>query len=306
MDAQLLQFIVYLLLSSLVLWISMSLGKLMLSYMSDYQPITSLFSAENSTGFNAVYRILIVPVSVIVISILLFLLGGHQFVNNIWYISIIFFVIQTLLIIALGRWRLVNKVKYFIFHGISILLTFYIYSFAISKGIDYLLPDMDNFRSDMWLVVIIFMYGVFRSIPENTTEFNKRKSAYIHAKGSFFRHKYRIAFDQYDDFLVDVLVAIMVYENYNRPYLARQIEKIVSSKTKYIMQVANVTSDIESIENAAQNLAPLCEEFRNHTYPNEWQRDDKIRSIFSLHNPSDFLYPYRVKEVFDVIKTRGL
>jgi len=295
--------VVHLVITLLVMWVVMSIGKMLLTYSTEYQPITSLFDAENSTGFNAVYRILSVPVLIMVASIAMYSLRLDEYVTDIWYIAIYYFVAQAVLIISLGRWTLVNKSKFFLFHILSIMLTYYLYTVAISKGLSYLLPDESNLRTEIWLVIAAFIYGLFKNIPENNHTFENRKTRYIKSKARRLSSKYRFILDKYDATMSNILVATMVYENFNRPYTVRLIEKITPSKTRHIMQVHEAKSDEESIAMTASEMKEVYDEFKKTKYEDEWDERSGFEEIFSVHNPDDDSYGYRVHEIYEIINS---
>ncbi len=294
-------FVAHIVSALIILLMAMSLGRLMLSYYEDYQPITSLFQAENSSGFNAIYRIIIAPVAIIFISIIFYLLKLDSYVKDIWLVAAYYFVLQLSLIVVLGRWKLANKLKFFTFHIVSIFLSFFLYNAIISKGLTFILPDEANLRTDLWLIVIAFLYGVFRNIPENHQVFKNRKDKYLISKLRYFRQKYRFTLDNYDSKKSEILLAIMIYENFNRPKIIRLIEFMTFSKTRFIMQVEGAKDDKDSIKITEASISHAYDTYINST-GNEWKKQDLLMRVFAIHNPHDSNYPYRVFEIYEKIK----
>ena len=295
-------FLAHLLLSFAIVWVSTSLGRLMMRYSQEYQPIANLFSSDNSTGFNVIYRILFTPVVIVVASVVAYALNFGFLTKDIWLVAVYVLVLQILLVTIIGRWRLVDKKKFFLLHIISILLAYYIYAEAISKGIQFLLPDLQSVRTELWIIIVLFVYGIFRKIPEKRSAAEDRKNKYLRAKSEQFRKKYKFALDEYEEGMADVLIAIMIYENFNRPLVARIIEGIVSSKTRYVMQVHGAKSDADSIKKTAEAIQPLYDEYKNMQTDNYWEKDQKLYSVFAAHNYEDSSYSTRVKEIYDVTR----
>lgn len=295
-------FLMHLALSFVIVWISTSLGKLMMRYSQEYQPITNLFSSDNSTGFNVIYRILFTPVVIVSVSVLAYMLNFEILTKSIWIVAVFVFVVQLLLIAAIGRWRLVDKKKFFILHIISILLTYYLYSAAISKGLQYLLPDLQSIRTELWIIIVLFVYGIFRKIPEKRSAAESRKNKYLRAKSEHFRKKYRFILDKYSEGMSDILIAIMIYENFNRPLVVRGLEGIVSSKTRYVMQVYGAKSDEDSIEQTAKSLQSTYDQYKNMVSDNYWEKDAALSKVFATHNFADSSYSMRVKEIYEATK----
>lgn len=295
--------LIHVLISIIILWVSMSLGKILMSYASGYQPLAGLFDSDNgNVGFNTIYRILFTPVAIVIVAIIAYSLKWDSLVNYIWLISVYVLILQALLITVIGRWKLVDKNKFFIFHFISITISYYIYVAAISKGIAFLLPDQQSVRTEMWIIIALFLYGVLKNIHENPERITFRKNNYIKAKARHFRKKYAHIFNDYDDALAEILVAIMIYENFNRPLIARGLEKLTFSKTQYIMQHYGAKSDEESLRLTAEGVRRSYETFAATTFNNEWEKQEALRSIFSMHNPGDYSYSNRVLEIYEVIK----
>lgn len=295
-------FLAHLLLSFAIVWVSTSLGKLMMRYSQEYQPIANLFSSDNSTGFNVIYRILFTPVVIVFASVVVYALNFGFLTKDIWLVAVYVLVLQMLLVTIIGRWRLVDKKKFFLLHIISILFTYYIYAEAISKGIQFLLPDLQSVRTELWIIIVLFIYGIFRKIPEKRSAAENRKNKYLRAKSEQFRKKYKFVLDEYEESMADILIAIMIYENFNRPLAARIIEGIVSSKTRYVMQVYGAKSDADSIKKTAEALQPLYEEYKNMQTDNYWEKEQKLYSVFAVHNYEDSSYSIRVKEIYDVTR----
>lgn len=232
----------------------MSLGRLLLAHRNDHQPIASLFKAENSQGFNAIFRIAIAPICIVVISIILYLAGHENLTWQIWLSAVWYLLLQTVLIAILERWSLVSKSKFIVFHAASIALSYYVYSALIVKGVEHLLPDGANLRTDIWLLIVAFLYGVFHSIPENHNRFEERKKKYITRRLKVFEEKYSVELKKYDSLFQNILLAVMLYEDFNRPRVVRFIESLVGAKTQGIMQVSGAQTDEESIRSRRQFL----------------------------------------------------
>lgn len=282
-------------------WTVMSFGKLLKKYSSEYQPIASLQTDDN-TGFNAIYRILISPVLIVLVSIVLYSFNANYYINNIWLVSVYFFVSQTLLIVLLGRWRLVNKTVFLLSHVLSVTLSYYLYTVAISKGLAYLIPNETDLRTEIWLIIAAFLYGIFRNVPENYKTFEIRRLSYIRARLKHFKYKFRFELDKYDTEMSNILLAVMIYEDFNRPLFARLLEHFSSSQTQHIMQVHGAKSDIDSIHIAENYLEVPYNDFKKRKFKEDWEKDIALQRVFSAYNPTDYSYGSQVFEVYKVIK----
>lgn len=297
-----LSFLIHILISITILYMSMSLGKILMSYVSGYQPLAGLFDSENGNiGFNAIYRILFTPVAIVGVAVVAYSIKWDKLVNHLWLISIYVFILQLILISVLSRWRLINKVKLFVFQGMAIAISYYIYTAAISKGLPSLLPDEESLRTEMWLIISLFLYGVLKNMSDNVNGTVFRKKNYIQARAAKFRKKYRYVLNNYDEIMSDMLIAIMIYEDFNRPKIARGLEKIKASQTRHIMQYHGAKNDEDSIKFTAISILPSYEAFRDGAFNNDWERRNSLLGIFRLHNPEDPNYADRVSEIYDIM-----
>lgn len=284
----------------IVFVISVSFGKLLLQYRNDYQPVASLFKAETSIGFNAVWRMSLAPVCIVFFAIFLYKVGADQAVNNIWLVSVFFMFYQILTYTILSRWRLINIPKFVLFHTISVALSFYIYQVLVIKGLAHLLPDEANLRTDLWLLIAGFFYGIFYKIPENEKKFLARKRSYAKRRTEYFRAKYSEFIDHHDPLLEDILLALMVYEDFNRPWIVRILENIKKTKTRGIMQVKGATSDKSSINMALKAVKQDYE--RVLVQPDgSPERTYALYELFRNYNPGDVHYSTEVMAILESI-----
>jgi hypothetical protein len=287
----------------LILLVGMSISRIVSEYRSDYQPIASLFEAERSSGFNAIYRILTAPVVIVLSSITFYLIGKESLIENMWIAAVWYFIFQLTLLFTLQRWSLVNKSKFILFHAISIALSYYLYVSLLTGGIDKLLPDEANLRTDIWLVIIAFFYGIFKNVQENNKTFVKRKESYIAERAHKFRTKYQDTLKKYDLRFQNILLAIMIYEDFNRPKIVRYYEKMTHAKTQGIMQTNDTKTDTESIEKTIKSIEILYKNLPRIDADKLYEYEEALMNLFKIHNPHDLNYTYEVKTIFDELQS---
>jgi len=159
--------------------------------------------------------------------------------------------------IIIGRAFLVNWNKQFLY-GICIIAISY---FAYEKIIitkENLLPDFSNIANELWIIILVFLYTLINNIPTSNSGAEKRKLEYIKSIHKSVDEKYSKIIDPIINRnirLRQIIFAIIIHENFNRPKAYRIIEVIsgfISSKDKTygIMQVRSKKpiSDKESVE----------------------------------------------------------
>jgi hypothetical protein len=289
------------LLGVIVTYAAMNLGKVLLAYRNDYQPVASFFQPEASTGFNAIYQILFAPICTVFAAIVFYLLGWNQFVVGIWTVPVWYFIWQTSLIIGISRWRLLDKWKYFIFHAISVALTYYVYSTLIKNGLKHLLPDEANLRTEVWLIVALFLYGIFREIKGNHDRYERRQAAWAQAHARTFSKKYRTILANYPILFQEVLLALMIYEDFNRPKMTRLVERIINARTQTIMQVRGAHTDEEGIRATAVSMESGFPAFEIGIAGKKYDFQQPLSEMISVHNADDPNYSWRVIQIFSDI-----
>lgn len=296
-------FVVHILIAVVIFIASVLIGNRLLSRgVKDYIPMTSL-AKDDYSGFNTVYRVLFVPIGVVFASIALYQLGMGGYVSDIWLVGVYVLILQLLSIMIMGRWKLVAKMRTIVTQSLAILLTYYLYTIAISKGVAYLLPSEDSIRTELWIIIVLFLYGMFRDMPEGEKDSAHRKHKYWSHKIPKLSEKYRVSLGEYEEDLADILLAVMVYENYNRPKITRILESIVPSKTRYIMQVYGAKSDEDSIRLAAESIEYGYSEYKKIAQDAMWEKEFALREIFKSINPGDDGYGNEVFDIHNYIKT---
>jgi hypothetical protein len=285
---------------TIIVYILLTLLGSILYLVTDYASISDIFKADSALGFNTTYRILSVPITVTLISITLYMLKLEKYIPNIWLVSVYYFVFQYVLIrFILNREKLFNQVRFVVLHLASILITYGFYSLAIVKGLEFLLPDQANFRTEIWFIVIIFFYETFRNITENSQAFDNRKRNYIKTHYEQFKQQYNSLLDEKDKDFKQVLYSIMIFENFARPKAFRILERLLFRtgivKTSGLMQVKSKKhlSDKESVEKAIS----IIEEVYETPAPNSYFDPSKI----FYHYNSSHDYVNKVKDVYYVI-----
>ena len=205
-------------------------------------PLFCIIEYFNKKEISIIQKILI-PVVYIVI-----LAGLCSEIKSNIYLVVIFEVILHDFYInnIVNKDILINKKEYFINSVISIVLSIFIYDYFISK-VDNILPVATEFRSLLWFLVILFVYGLLKDNiskveKENKTSFIDRKREYVVVMYAKFKNKYYKIIKSKEEVVNRLTYAVMIYENYRNPILYRRFmnfkNKFVNRDTKYgIMQV---------------------------------------------------------------------
>lgn len=299
-SASLANILIQVALAMLVPWISRSLGRIMVTYRDDYQPIAPLFVVGGSMGFNAVFRIFFAPISIVVASVLLFAFGMGSLVEGIWLASVGALLVEVGLLVGICRWSLVPKSQFLLFHLLSIACAYLIYQSHISKGLEALVPSPEEIVTEIWILVALFLYGVVAHVKPRVPAAEARKRRYVMKRARLFRARFNHELSRYDHRVTSVLLALMIYEDYNRPRLIRLLERLSGARTTGILQFNNKAGDSESI----QMLGNRLESSGSSSWGSSggvWYCDERVASVIREHNPADCSYISRIVEIIQLL-----
>lgn len=219
----------------------------------------------------------------------------------VWY----YWVIRTIVIIGLGHWRLTNWVLHGVYVIVSCLLSFWIYKLA---SIELIFPSSESIVDQMWLIIIAFLYMVFNEMKIGRSHTEKRKEQYVIIQYNKFRKKYGQQIEAFwgENKQMEILTfAIMIYENFNRPWIVRQVERLVAYVkpgvySTGIMQVQSecVLSDYESLCLGMQKLYRAWDKGKD-----TMRGYDLKNAILHDYNP-DSDYFNEVYDIYEVINSR--
>ncbi len=217
--------------------------------------------SEGSLGYNLIFRILAPSAYIALLSILLYVVGFEEFVQSIWLISLWYVLLNFFILLSLGRLPLIDKSLYLFTQILAIVITYFLYEASFSKGLQAILPDSGNFRTELWMILIIFFYSVLKNYePDFSTAFERREKYiikfYARLMGRYSRYL-QTEFNL-DPFLEKIFFSIMIVESMNRSKFLRFIEKTLHPlgfiKTTGVMQVKSrkLLSDEESIKKSQE------------------------------------------------------
>lgn len=301
MIASQLLLVIFQLLLTLLMFISINSLR---SISKGYVTIDHLLSTSN-LGYNLFYRILSPPVFITFTTLILYKIGLPDLTRNIWVVSVYYFLFNLLIIILMRRFSLMNKYLYFVIFIISVWLSFWIYSYMLQYGVDAILPEAGNFRTEWWFIILIYFYSLLNSYSPNYTAENQRKDKFILNRlnvliknyEEFLQPKFKL-----NNFLKTLFFSIMITEDINRPPVLRFMERLFfftrRVKTTGIMQVTNSKSltDKESIELAQKIILSF---YRNHSKKTV-DNYELVRKIASDYNSSG--YGYEIVQNYLVLK----
>ena len=166
--------------------------------------------------------------------------------------------------------------------------------------------------NELWLIILIFLYTLINNISLSDKNAQKRKDKYILTQFSRINAKYNGTVSQTLPHirLRQIALALIIFEDFNRPRLFRFIENFVQifsnkSHTLGIMQVksAKRITDKESVSIGTKKLLADFDELKisylsdSGMYGTEEYKDESYqRKLIEKYNP-DLVYSYEIIEL---------
>lgn len=276
----------------------------------------SLIAADDTMpAFNFVFKTL-TPLVQYILFIALFQLVTPlaSLLANSYMIIVYYWLLRGLYYILHGAFHLANWPIFFLYMIVSVGIAIWIYSFA--ESVDSILPGKEALRDQLWILIAIFVYQVVNGLRINRKGTEDRKHRYALRKYHEFKKKYSEVVDANCEYVVDadLLYAIMIVENYNRPPLVRMVENLKFRMTHKrmslgIMQVQTdkMIDDKESIKQAAGIIKKLRMEYIGDCKEKDWDSLGSlcgyIDFIARKYNGGDWDYVSEVREIFETINS---
>lgn len=246
------------------------------AYARGYIKFSLLDEKDEAISSNFVIKVFGPTVFLIITVATLQYFHLNQYVSNIINVIYFYLVLRLFVIIVFERLLIVNWFRIILYYTLILWLASLIYNQFITKIKD-LLPDFSQIKNEIWLLIIVFIYQIgnriepvqnsFESNSVYLPELKKRKKKYILRKHDEFLKIYGENIDKVcgnNPQLKQVVLAIILFENFNRPRLIRFVEriylKLVNKPTSIgIMQITSseTLTDIQSVDLGSKSLCDI-------------------------------------------------
>lgn len=246
------------------------------AYSRGYVKFSLLDEKDEALSINFVIKVFGSTVFLIIIVATLQYFELNQFIPNIINVIYFYLILRVLAIVLYERILVVNWWRILLYYSLILWFSTLIYSRFITK-IEDLLPDFSQIKNEIWILIIVFIYQIGNKIGQEDIkdreyeiatyyfpELKRRKKRYILRKhNEFYKDYYKIInkISNNNDQLRELILAIILFENFNRPRFIRILERIklfiLGTKTSIgIMQINSTKniSDIESVKIGTNQL----------------------------------------------------
>ena len=227
---------------------------------SGYLTLSLFLKRDEAPAFNLLFRIFGPIAYVVLVASVLYVVGLDRYVHNIWLVVVYYFAGRLLFNLSFGRLLLINWWREALLWGVSIGFSWLLYDQVIREKTN-LLPDFSHINNHLWVLVALFMYATLNNLRFDQEATKRRKNRYLYVAFSDSKSRYHdlITAIVPDRLAESIVYSVLIYENFNRPALARTLERMVfpwASKSLGPMQVATDRriSDEESVKLGAKKL----------------------------------------------------
>ncbi|WP_459470188.1 hypothetical protein [Aquirufa beregesia] len=217
--------------------------------------ISIFVKTEEAPALNFLIRVLTPIVYIIIVSTVLYYFGLDKYVWNIFLVNIYYIVFRLLFNLLTNRGLLLNWYRQFLYWSAIVVISYFTYD-KIIKFKTNILPDFTTVANELWIIILIFVFQVANNIRLSQDGTIKRKQNYLRIRYKYFKNLFgkKITEITQNEVLEAITYAILIYEDFNRPKLARVIEDIKFQITKKphtlgVMQVSStkLLTDTESV-----------------------------------------------------------
>ena len=302
-------FCVHLIFAFMLFFIINWIGKYSISI--GYIQMSMLVKEDEAPAFNFLLRILSPIVYLVIISALLYKLELDNYVYNIYNVSIMYIIIRLLVNLITNRYLLMNWVRQFCYWICISLLSIFAYEYII-KTKENIIPDFSTIANELWIIILLFIYQLFNNIRLSNTKTKQRKERYISSRFKKFRKRFHHEIHEFfnNELFEALTYSIMIYEDFNRPLVIRNIEYINFKITRKphslgIMQVQTnkYINDSQSLLLAMNKIKKDCNEIIIQK-ENEYYRDCEYLLVYQIakkYNNSDE-YAKEIRAIYDYLR----
>lgn len=191
-------------------------------------------------------------------------------------------------------------------YSVLIIFSLFLENYLFSK-VDSILPNMDMIKTIIWFIIFIYLYNLIEELikvhdkDKNTYNALQDKN-YIISSYAKYKLQYKDVLHDYDSIIRQLVLSILVYEDYNTPKLKRKLDNLLFGRlTKVaklgIMQVETKTfiTDEESIRFVSNALEKKYENLTN--------KKVNIAKIILKEYLQDYSKYNTVLKIYETVKT---
>lgn len=273
-------------------------------YSRGYRPMSIVYRHDRAPALNAGVRILVPLIFLVLSSAALYAVHLDEWVTSIWLVAVYSVLFRLIFVAGWGRLRLLSWRRELAYAVAIIGGAYWLYTTVIRHKAN-LLPKADELSTEVWLITIAFLFYMISELGASDGQSEARKKRYVLQRARKLRKNFaaelHTGIPGVNRRLESLILAVMVFESFNRPYLARVVENAAfrfgRAKTLGLMQVttSEPIDDHASVRKGIEVIVRVWEQNRDEL--REW---DLQRAILMEYNPS-FEYNHEVSDIASTV-----
>lgn len=219
-----------------------------------YETLSIFTEREEAVAFNFLFRAATPVVLLIIVAAVCHTVGLGGYTTNLHYAIGYYVLVRITFNVARGRTLLLPWGRLVFQWLVTAVLAVLAYDNLITKR-DYLLPDLETVGNEVWLAIAAYLYVLADRVFSGDTSADKRGLRYLKSRRAIMVRNFGQKLEEKLPTARwrSLVVAVLVVEDFNRPRLARAVERLAfrfgKARTLGIMQVATdrAISDDESV-----------------------------------------------------------
>jgi hypothetical protein len=279
------------------------------SYSIGYMEISIFVKTEEAPALNFLIRVLTPIVYIIIVSTTLYYFRLDKFVWNIYLVNVYYILFRLSFNLITNRGLLLNWYRQFLYWIAIVVISFFTYENLIKVKAN-ILPDFTTISNELWIIILIFIFQVANNLRFSQEATKRRKDNYLKSRYNYFKKFYgQIIKDlTRNEILESIVYAVIIYEDFNRPKIARSIENLKFRMTKKphtlgVMQVKSgkLISDLESVKLGTEKIVSAYKKYLENPTDSEYFDWHAINYIINDYNVGTSYYG-EVNELAEIIR----
>jgi|SRR5579872_2511454 len=225
-----------------------------------YLNLSLTYERDSAPAFNFILKSLSPTVYTILVATTLYLFHQDRFITHIWIVALYYFSIRILYNLLMSRLFLMNWASVISQSLLGTGAAYVAYVHLILPR-HPLFPSRESIGEQLWTIIAVFLYATLNNVRTSSAASVRRKNRYLRRTFTDLKAKYgNLIEGQFPEKYMELVAyAVLIYETFNRPRLARLLERAVfpwGSHSLGPMQVRTNAriSDRESVKIGVRQL----------------------------------------------------
>lgn len=271
-------FFINLFLAVILFFLNGLLGRFQSSYREffKYEKFSFISNPGGSYSGEFLQKIVNPAFFITIVCVVLQIVNRTEIISSLWITVLLYWMLRFMFYFLRGRLRFLNwqyEVFSFVISNALSSVVLFACLVPLIESNETVFISLESLRDAIWFAIISYIVKIIwdigkYSLKANTILPESRKERIVFEKYNNFSKKYDVLIDKeleccpYSDDIRMLIYSIMVYEDFNRPFIFRKAENMIKflnpdrKMTMGVMQIftEKYISDEESVELASKKI----------------------------------------------------